>query len=119
MSALRIHWCLPRGDGNTKAAENDLPGELNLEGMVSFAQEAEELGIDSLLMGMGCHLPDPLALLRALARETRRVRTGLSAGAAASDSVCSSGHHGVLDRGRSSLDQHRGRHLAGRAGLLR
>jgi len=73
MSALRIHWCLPRGDGNTKAAENDLPDQLNMDGMVGFAQEAEELGIDSLLMGMGCHLPDPLPLLGALARETQRV----------------------------------------------
>jgi alkanesulfonate monooxygenase len=73
MRPLRIHWCLPRGDGNTKAAENDLANELNLDGMVGFAQEAEELGIDSLLMGIGCHLPDPLPLLGALARETRRV----------------------------------------------
>jgi alkanesulfonate monooxygenase len=73
MQPLRIHWCAPRGDGNTKASEKDLASELNLDGMVDFAQEAEDMGIDSLLMGIGFHLPDPLPLIGALARETRKV----------------------------------------------
>jgi len=73
MKPLRIHWCLPRGHGNTKASEKDLANELDLDGVIAFAQEAEALGIDSLLMGIGFHLPDPLPLLGALARETRKV----------------------------------------------
>jgi alkanesulfonate monooxygenase len=73
MRPLRIHWCAPRGDGNTKASEKDLANELNLDGMVDFAQEAEDMGIDSLLMGIGFHLPDPLPLIGALLRETRKI----------------------------------------------
>jgi alkanesulfonate monooxygenase len=73
MQPLRFHWCAPRGDGNTKASEKDLASELNLDGMVDFAQEAEDMGIDSLLMGIGFHLPDPLPLIGALARETRKI----------------------------------------------
>ena len=73
MQPLRIHWCAPRGDGNTKASEKDLAHELNLDGMVDFAQEAEDMGIDSLLMGIGFHLPDPLPLIGALVRETRKI----------------------------------------------
>jgi alkanesulfonate monooxygenase len=73
MRPLRIHWCAPRGDGNTKASEKDLANELNMDGMVDFVQEAEDLGIDSLLMGIGFHLPDPLPLIGALVRETRKV----------------------------------------------
>lgn len=72
-SPLRIHWCLPRGRGNTTASEKDLATELDLDGMVAFSQEAEALGIDSLLMGIGFHLPDPLPLIGALVRETKRV----------------------------------------------
>ncbi|AET93982.1 alkanesulfonate monooxygenase (plasmid) [Burkholderia sp. YI23] len=73
MRPLRFHWCAPRGDGNTKASEKDLANELNLDGMIDFVQEAEDLGVDSLLMGIGFHLPDPLPLIGALVRETRKV----------------------------------------------
>ncbi|QCP54520.1 LLM class flavin-dependent oxidoreductase [Trinickia violacea] len=74
MKPLRIHWCLPRGRGNTRASEKDIATELDLEGMIAFSQEAETLGVDSLLMGIGFHLPDPLPLLGALAGETTRVK---------------------------------------------
>lgn len=74
MHPLRIHWCLPRGGGRTKASENDLSHALDFDGMLDFSQEAEELGIDSLLMGIGYHLPDPLPLIGALSRETKRVK---------------------------------------------
>ena len=73
MRPLRIHWCAPRGDGNTTASGNDVANELNLNGMVDFALEAEDLGVDSLLMGIGFHLPDPLPLIGALMRETRKI----------------------------------------------
>ncbi|ENH6337611.1 LLM class flavin-dependent oxidoreductase [Burkholderia vietnamiensis] len=70
---LKIHWCAPRGAGNTKASERDLANELDLDGLVDFAQEAEDMQIDTLLMGIGFHLPEPLPLIGALARETRRL----------------------------------------------
>ena len=73
MRTARFHWCAPRGAGNTKAAEKDLASELDLDGLVDFAQEAEDMGIDSLLMGIGFHLPDPLPLIGALVRDTRRI----------------------------------------------
>lgn len=70
---LKIHWCAPRGAGNTKASERDLANELDLDGLVDFAHEAEDMQIDTLLMGIGFHLPEPLPLIGALARETRRL----------------------------------------------
>src|SRR5690349_4983963 len=73
MQRLKIHWCLPRGKGNTRASEKDSANELDLDGIVDFVQEAEDLGIDSLLMGIGFHLPDPLPLIGALVRETQRI----------------------------------------------
>jgi alkanesulfonate monooxygenase len=73
MQPLKIHWCAPRGAGNTKASEKDLASELDLDGLVDFAQEAEDMQIDTLLMGIGFHLPEPLPLIGALVRETRRL----------------------------------------------
>lgn len=73
MQPLRIHWCAPRGAGNTKASEKDLANELDLDGLIDFAQEADDIGIDTLLMGIGFHLPEPLPLIGVLARETRKL----------------------------------------------
>ncbi|WP_309476983.1 LLM class flavin-dependent oxidoreductase [Trinickia acidisoli] len=73
MKPLKINWGAPRGSGNTRASEKDLAHELDLDGLVSFAQEAEACGIDGLLMAIGFHLADPLPLIGALARETKRL----------------------------------------------
>jgi alkanesulfonate monooxygenase len=70
---LRIHWCSPLDSGQQKASEKYHAGALDFDGIVDFAQEAEELGIDSLLMGISYHMPDPLPMIGALVRETRRV----------------------------------------------
>jgi alkanesulfonate monooxygenase len=73
MQPIKIHWCAPRGAGNTKASEKDLVNELDLDGLVDFAQEAEDMNIESLLLGIGFHLPEPLPLVGALVRETRKL----------------------------------------------
>lgn len=73
MNPLKFNWGAPRGSGNTLASEKDLADVLDLEGMIGFAQEAESLGIEGLLMAIGFHLPDPLPLIGALARETRSI----------------------------------------------
>jgi alkanesulfonate monooxygenase len=73
MQPLKFHWCAPRGDGNTKASGNDVAAELDLDGLSDFTQEAEDLGVESLLMGIGFHLPDPLPLIGALVRDTRKI----------------------------------------------
>lgn len=73
MQPLKIHWCAPRGAGNTKASERDLANELDLDGLVDFVQEAEDMNIESLLLGIGFHLPEPLPLIGALVRETRKL----------------------------------------------
>jgi alkanesulfonate monooxygenase len=71
---LRFHWCSPLDSGQQKATEKYRVGELDFDGIVDFAQEAEALGVDSLLMGISYHMPDPLPMIGALVRETERVK---------------------------------------------
>ncbi len=70
---LRVHWNSPLS-GQQKASGKYRIGELDFDGIVDFAQEADSLGVDSLLMGIGNHMPDPLPMLGALVRETKRVK---------------------------------------------
>ncbi|WJV50665.1 LLM class flavin-dependent oxidoreductase [Streptomyces flavofungini] len=70
---LRVHWNAPLS-GQRKASGKYRIGELDFDGIVDFAREADRLGVDSLLMGIGFHMPDPLPMLGALVRETRRVK---------------------------------------------
>jgi alkanesulfonate monooxygenase len=74
MKPLRIHWCSPLDSGQKKASDKYLSGELDFDGIVDFAQEADDLGIESLLMGISYHMPDPLPMIGALVRETKRVK---------------------------------------------
>lgn len=74
MTPLRIHWCSPLDSGQQKASDKYDTGRLDFAGIVDFAQEADELGIDSLLMGISYHMPDPLPMIGALVRETRNVK---------------------------------------------
>ncbi|MFG2311836.1 LLM class flavin-dependent oxidoreductase [Streptomyces sp. NPDC048566] len=70
---LRVHWNSPLS-GQQKASGKYGTGQFDLDQIVEFAQEADELGVDSLLMGIGAHMPDPLPVLGALVRETERVK---------------------------------------------
>ncbi|MCM0675146.1 LLM class flavin-dependent oxidoreductase [Micromonospora phytophila] len=74
MSELRLHWCSPLDSGQQKATDKYQAGELDFDGIVDFAREADELGVDSLLMGISYHMPDPLPMIGALVRETSRVK---------------------------------------------
>lgn len=71
---VRIHWSLPLDSGQQSASGGFDAGVVDVDTMISFAREAEEAGVDSLLMPMSCYMPDPIPLLAALLRETRRVR---------------------------------------------
>ncbi|MER5891970.1 LLM class flavin-dependent oxidoreductase [Streptomyces sp. NPDC001876] len=70
---LRVHWNSPLS-GQQKASGKYGTGQLDFDAIVDFAQEADSLGVDSLLMGIGNHMPDPLPILGALVRETKRVK---------------------------------------------
>lgn len=74
MQPLKIHWCSPLDSGQQKASEKYDTGSLNFGGIVDFAQEADELGMDSLLMGISYHMPDPFPMIGALACATQRVK---------------------------------------------
>ncbi|MFF4391817.1 LLM class flavin-dependent oxidoreductase [Streptomyces sp. NBC_00853] len=71
---LRFHWCSPLDSGQQKATEKYQVGHLDFGGIVDFAKEADRLGVDSLLMGISYHMPDPLPMIGALVRETERVK---------------------------------------------
>jgi alkanesulfonate monooxygenase len=71
---LRFHWGSALDDGQKKSAQRYAYDVLDLEGAIDFAQEADRLGVESLLMAQSYDLPDPLPLLGALVRETERVK---------------------------------------------
>ncbi|MFI0817426.1 LLM class flavin-dependent oxidoreductase [Streptomyces sp. NPDC021098] len=70
---LQVHWCSPLDSGQQKASEKYQAGELDFDGIVDFAREADALGVESLLMGISYHMPDPLPMIGALVRETEKV----------------------------------------------
>lgn len=71
---LRFHWCSPLDSGQQRATDAYPVGGLDFDGIVDFAREADRIGVDSLLMGISYHMPDPLPMIGALVRETRDVR---------------------------------------------
>ncbi|RJO70701.1 LLM class flavin-dependent oxidoreductase [Nocardia panacis] len=71
---VRFHWCSPLDSGQQKATEKYQVGVLDFGGIVDFAREAEAIGVDTLLMGISYHMPDPLPMIGALVRETERVK---------------------------------------------
>ncbi|MFF8599733.1 LLM class flavin-dependent oxidoreductase [Streptomyces sp. NPDC015232] len=71
---LKVHWCSPLDSGQQKASEKYQAGTLDFDGIVDFAREADALGVDSLLMGISYHMPDPLPMIGALVRATERVK---------------------------------------------
>ncbi|MFE2282625.1 LLM class flavin-dependent oxidoreductase [Streptomyces sp. NPDC059443] len=74
MTELRIHWGSSLDSGQKKKAEKYRADVLDLDGAVEYAQEADALGVESLLMAQSYSLPDPLPVLGALVRETEKVR---------------------------------------------
>jgi len=74
LPALRIHWCWPLDNGQQKATKQHNTNALDFTSIVDFAQEADELGIDSLLMSISYRMPDPLRMIGTLICETSRVK---------------------------------------------
>ncbi len=76
---LRFHWRLPQGGerpGASRAlqaslAETGLP---DLKPQIEFCQQAEESGIDSLLVDFGWSKPDPILLSAAIGMATTKIK---------------------------------------------
>jgi alkanesulfonate monooxygenase len=75
---LRFHWRLIQGgDVTKKITEDRVPSEAALPEIVAqtaFCREAEQLGIDSVLVDMGVGKPDPMLLAMVLANATHRLK---------------------------------------------
>jgi alkanesulfonate monooxygenase len=76
--ALRFHWrLLQRGEqsGVTRAGQSESmeAGLPDLEAQVDFCRQAEESGIDSLLVDINFAKPEPMMLATALGVKTRAV----------------------------------------------
>lgn len=74
MEPLRLHWCSPPDTGQSTPTDKYKTGTLVMDEVIDFVQEAEELGVDSLLMGVAHYLPDPLPVVGALTQVTDRVK---------------------------------------------
>ncbi len=77
--ALRFHWRLPFGGetfGWARAAQEDLSaiGLPDLEAQIHFCRQAEQSGIDSLLIDFGFAKPDPILLSAVLGIATEKLR---------------------------------------------
>lgn len=74
MAELRFHWGSSLDSGQKKSTQKYRSDLLDLDGAIEFAQDADALGVESLLMAQSYTLPDPLPIIGALARETERVK---------------------------------------------
>jgi alkanesulfonate monooxygenase len=73
---LRFHWSLSQVGNKFRRANatTEMSGLPNLEAQMAFCRQAEESGIESLLMAFGFTRPDPLALSVALGRSTQKIK---------------------------------------------
>ncbi|MEW1833279.1 LLM class flavin-dependent oxidoreductase, partial [Streptomyces sp. NPDC088196] len=74
MDPLRLHWCSPPDTGQAKPTDPYNTGKLDMGEVRDFVQEAEELGVDTLLFGISKRLPDPIPVIGALSQVTDRVK---------------------------------------------
>ena len=74
MDKLKFHWAAPSDSGQQKPTGQYNEGQLDVDAIVGFAQAAEKAGIESLLMGISFHMPDPVPLLSVLLRETSKIK---------------------------------------------
>ncbi|WP_233007914.1 LLM class flavin-dependent oxidoreductase [Rheinheimera faecalis] len=59
----RFMWGLPTDGGQTAAGKAISMGSFDLDSMIEYVNKAEGFGIEALLMGVGYHTPDPLAIV--------------------------------------------------------
>jgi len=73
---LRFHWSLSQvGDKFRRAgATTAMAGRLSLEAQTEFCRQAEESGIESVLMATGFTRPDPMVLSTALGMATTKLK---------------------------------------------
>jgi alkanesulfonate monooxygenase len=72
---LRFHWSLSQAGDKFRRMRRtqDMPGVLDLGAQLALCRQAEESGIESMLMAIGFTRPDPLLLSAALGREMTRI----------------------------------------------
>src|SRR5713101_2110504 len=87
---LRFHWVLPKAGEVTLIAPRTPPAAAryrreallgpstaalpDMDGWTDFARRAEEAEIESVLIGLNSHEPDPLVISCALGQATRNLR---------------------------------------------
>lgn len=79
---LRFHWMLPKGGELTSEETPRVltrratshAGRPDMEGWLRFARQAEEAGIESVLMSFGNYEPDTLIVACALGRATEKLK---------------------------------------------
>ena len=67
-------WNIAASGKQNKASGAIEVGSFDLDGMIDYAQQAEKMGIEQLLMGIGFHVPDPLAIVGSLIRATKSIK---------------------------------------------
>ncbi|WMN61734.1 LLM class flavin-dependent oxidoreductase (plasmid) [Pseudoalteromonas xiamenensis] len=67
-------WGVPTCGGQSKAGAAIDLGNFNLPGMIEYVKFAEELGIEGLLMGVGYHTPDPIAIVGQILASTKKMK---------------------------------------------
>jgi alkanesulfonate monooxygenase len=72
---LRFHWSLSQVGNTFRRAESvsSMSGLFALPVQIEFCRRAEECGVESVLMAIGCTRPDPMLLSLALGRATHRL----------------------------------------------
>ncbi|MEZ9288103.1 LLM class flavin-dependent oxidoreductase [Vibrio lentus] len=70
----KFMWGVPTCGGQAKAGGAIELGAYNLDGMIKYVQKAEQLGIEGLLMGVGFHTPDPLAIVGQLLANSKHIK---------------------------------------------
>src|SRR4051812_28553284 len=75
-SPLRFHWSLSSAGDRMRGARSRaaVSGVPDLAAHAEFCRQAEEIGIESLLVAFGFHRPDPIALAGALGILTEKVK---------------------------------------------
>jgi len=75
-SPLRFHWSLSSAGDRLRGARSRaaMSGTPDLASHAEFCRQAEESGIESLLVAFGFHRPDPIALSGALGTLTQKIK---------------------------------------------
>lgn len=73
-TSLKFHWSLPIDGEKERASAATVSGVPDIESMIEFCREAENQGLESLLMPFGFHMPDPISLVAHLSQHTSQLK---------------------------------------------